>query len=67
MAYPVQATISISPVKGGFIVVYPQFVEGEEYPVQVQEVVTTVGKAMRVAKAAVEEFSLVKKDAADAE
>ena len=65
MKYDVQ--ISIQPVVGGFIVRYPSFVEGFEHPVNVTEVVTSLGKAMRVAKTAVETFSLVKKSADDAE
>lgn len=64
---PFQASVTITCAKGGFIVAYPQAVDGEEYPFMVQEVVTTVGKAMRVAKAAVEEFSLVVKSKEDAE
>jgi hypothetical protein len=52
--------ITIQPVIGGFIVQYPvrDGLAGFKY---VTEVVTTVGKAMRVAKKAVEEFSLVAK------
>ena len=63
----IQANITITCAKGGFIVSYPEVVEGQEYPFMVQEVVTTVGKAMRVAKAAAEEFSLVTKSKEDAE
>jgi hypothetical protein len=62
-----EAHISISPVRGGFIVRFPTFVEGLEHPVEVQEVTTSVGKAMRIAKDAVNAFSLVKKTADDAE
>lgn len=59
-------SVSIQPVIGGFVVQYP--VIGDDGVAQyVQEAVTTVGKAMRVAKAKVEEFSLVKKAADDAE
>jgi len=67
MSFPYQVSITIQPVKGGFIVQYPEFVNGEQHPVMVTEVVTTIGKAMRVAKAAVEEFSLVKKSTDDVE
>ena len=65
MKYDVQ--ISIQPVVGGFIVCYPAFVEGLEHPVNTTEVATSLGKAMRIAKTAVEAFSLVKKSADDAE
>jgi hypothetical protein len=51
--------ITIQPVVGGFIVQYP--VKAGSDVKYVTEVVTTVGKAMRVAKKAVEEFSLVAK------
>jgi hypothetical protein len=54
-------TVSITPVKGGFIVSYPEYRDGSDEPVFVQEVATTSGKAMRIAKAAVEVFSLVTK------
>lgn len=62
---PIQAKITISPVIGGFVVTYPKYMEGVEYPVEVTEVTTNVGKAMRVAKAAVTEFSLVAKSKDD--
>jgi len=65
MKYEVQ--VSIRPVLGGFVVRYPTFVEGVEHPVEVSEVATSLGKAMRIAKTAVEAFSLVKKSADDAE
>lgn len=55
---PVQ--ITIAPVRGGFLVSYP--VQAEAGVVLVQEVATTSGKAMRIARTAVEAFSLVKKD-----
>ena len=54
--------VSIRAVIGGFIVSYPKFIGDSEHPFTVTEVTTTLGKAMRVAKAALEEFSLVKKD-----
>lgn len=54
--------ISINPVKGGFIIHYP--VKGSANVTEYHsEVATSVGKAMRIAKAAVEEFSLVAKAA----
>jgi hypothetical protein len=65
MKYNVQ--VSIRPVVGGFIVDYPTFVEGVEQPVNATEVATSIGKAMRIAKTAVEAFSLVKKSADDTE
>lgn len=60
-----QAEITIAPVIGGFVVTYPRLdAKGEaEF---VQEVATTSGKAMRIAKAAVEAFSLVTKSKDDA-
>lgn len=62
-----QANISISPVLGGFIVSYPEYgADPDDYPIQVQEVATTLGKAMRIAKKAVEQFSLVKVEASEA-
>ncbi len=61
-----QVNISISPVIGGFVVHYPATAEdGNVY--YVQEVATTSGKAMRIAKAAVEAFSLVTKSKDEAE
>lgn len=60
-----EAYISIQPVIGGFVVRYPQTQPGGEV-VEVSEVATTVGKAIRIAKAATETFSLVKKSADDA-
>lgn len=60
------AEITIEPVLGGFVVTYPKADANGIVVIQV-EVATTVGKAMRIAKAAVEEFSLVKKSADDAE
>jgi hypothetical protein len=59
--------VSIRPVIGGFVVRYPVFVDNVEAPVEVTEVATSLGKAMRIAKTAVEAFSLVKKSADDAE
>jgi len=56
-----QVSVTIQPVIGGFVVHYPVLKDGEEYPLMVQEVATTSGKAMRIAKAAVESFSLVTK------
>jgi len=53
--------IVIRPVRGGFVVDYPTMVDGDEHPHVVSEVATTSGKAMRIAKKAVEEFSLVTK------
>jgi hypothetical protein len=60
-----QVSINIQPVKGGFIVSYPENVDGTTQ--FVTEVVTTVGKAMRIARVAVEEFSTVSKVKDDAE
>jgi hypothetical protein len=60
-----QVEISIAPVIGGFVVTYPRQDDNGE-TVVVQEVATTVGKAMRVAKAAVEAYSLVTKSKDDA-
>ncbi len=60
-----EVQVGITTAVGGFIVTYPvKDGEGVKY---VTEVVTTVGKAMRVAKKAVEEFSLVAKSKDDAE
>ena len=61
MGFPIQASVTITCARGGFVVSYPEHVEGEQYPAIVQEVATTSGKAMRIAKAAVEAFSLVQK------
>lgn len=47
------------------MVKYPKHIEGNEYPFEVTEVATNVGKAMRIAKAAVTEFSLVAKSKED--
>lgn len=59
-------TISIQPVIGGFVIHFP--VHKDDGTVEFNaEVATSLGKAMRVAKAAVEAFSLVKKSADDAE
>lgn len=56
-------SISIEPVIGGFIVTYPVYAgNGSDDVVVVQEVATTMGKAMRIAKAAVADFSLVGKE-----
>lgn len=66
MGYPIQATVTITCVKGGFVVSYPEVIEGQEHPFMTQEVATTSGKAMRIAKAAVEAFSLVQKSKDDA-
>jgi hypothetical protein len=55
-----QVQISIQPAVGGFVVTKPVALEGGGLTYEM-EVVTTVGKAMRVAKAAVEAFSLVAK------
>jgi hypothetical protein len=57
-------TVSIQPVLGGFVVHYP-VVDDKGDVDHVQEVATSLGKAMRIAKAAVEKFSLVKKTADD--
>lgn len=59
-------SINIQPVLGGFIVSYPVRT-GEDGTDYRQEVATSLGKAMRIAKTSVEEFSLVAKDKADAE
>lgn len=58
--------ITIAPVIGGFIIEYPQWDVNGEVKVVI-EVVTTIGKAMRVTKKAVEAFSLVAKSKDDAE
>jgi hypothetical protein len=56
--------ISIEPVIGGFIVTYPKY--GNVSDIQlVQEVTTAASKAMRIAKTAVEQFSLVTKPKSD--
>jgi hypothetical protein len=60
-------SIAIQPVLGGFIVSYPRRDSTPEGIEHVQEVTTSLGKAMRIAKAALEEFSLVTKDKAEAE
>jgi hypothetical protein len=60
------ASITVQIAVGGFIVSYPKYEEGVEYPVYVQEVATSIGKAMRLVKTAAEQFSLVKKTADDA-
>lgn len=62
-----QVSIVIEPVIGGFVVTYPRADENGD-PEFVQEVATTSGKAIRIAKAAVEAYSLVTKkdDAAEA-
>ncbi len=52
--------ITIAPVRGGFLVSYP--IQGDDGVQVVQEIATTSGKAMRIARLAVEAFSLVKKD-----
>ena len=59
-------SIVIRPVIGGFVVDYPVYNDkgGVEHRT---EVATSLGKAMRVTKTAVEQFSLVKKTADDAE
>lgn len=62
---PFEVTITLKPVTGGFIVSYPKWVEGAEYPLQVTEVTTNVGKAARLVKAAASEFSLVAKSKED--
>jgi hypothetical protein len=55
------ASITIRPVIGGFVVQYPTFADGATEPQYVEEIATTSGKALRIAKAAVEAFSLVTK------
>lgn len=60
-----EAQICISPVIGGFVVTYPKHDEDGRV-VEIREVATSVGKAMRIAKDAVNVFSLVKKTADDA-
>lgn len=57
--------ITITPVIGGFIIDYPRQTDHGHVEF-VQEVATTVGKAMRIAKAAVDTFSLVTKSKDDA-
>lgn len=59
-------SVSIQPVVGGFVVQYP-VIGDDGMATYVQEVATSIGKAMRIAKTKVEEFSLVKKTADDAE
>lgn len=56
--------ISIRPVVGGFIVSYPKFGASGQLT-HVTEVATSVGRTMRIAKDAVQEFSLVKKTEAE--
>lgn len=59
-------SIVITPAIGGFVVDYP--VKGADGDITyVSEVATTVGKAMKMTKKAVEEFSLVAKSKDDAE
>lgn len=53
--------ITIAPVRGGFVVSYPVLAPSGDIEA-VQEIATTSGKAMRIARLAVEAFSLVKKD-----
>jgi hypothetical protein len=60
------AHITISPVIGGFVVSYPKHTDDGD-AIMVQEVTTSVGRAMRIAKDAVNAFSLVKKTTDDAE
>jgi hypothetical protein len=57
--------ITIEPVIGGFIVTYPKY--HNDILHHVQEVCTSSGKAMKVAKAAVETFSLVTKAKSEAD
>ncbi len=52
-------SIIIRPVIGGFVVEYPKITESGV--VQLTEIATSAGKAMRIAKDAVQEFSLIKK------
>lgn len=62
-------SIGIQPVIGGFIVTYPAEAaddNGVAYIAHTTEIATTVGKAMRIAKKAVEAFSKVKPTADDA-
>jgi hypothetical protein len=63
-----QVEVKIAPVIGGFVITYPRLADngGVEFVEFVQEVATTSGKAMRVAKAAVDAFSLVTKSKDDA-
>ena len=56
---PIDVTISVRPVIGGFIVTYPKYFDGCPNAAYVTEVVNTVGKAMILVKAATKEFSLV--------
>lgn len=58
--------VGIQPVLGGFVIQYPVMDE-KGVVTHVTEVATSLGKAMRIAKTAVEAFSLVKKSADDAE
>lgn len=60
-----QVEITIAPVIGGFVVTYPRADENGDLEF-VQEVATTSGKAVRIAKAAVEAYSLVTKSKDDA-
>lgn len=61
-----EVSIVIRPVIGGFVVEYPVHTDSGAVEHRT-EVATSLGKAMRVAKTAVEAFSLVKKTADDAE
>lgn len=60
-----QVEITIAPVIGGFVVTYPR-ADADGDVEFVQEVATSPGKAIRIAKAAVEAFSLVSKSKDDA-
>ena len=62
-----QVEITIAPVIGGFVTTYPRQDADGDFEM-VQEVATSPGKAIRIAKGAVEAFSLVSKkdDAAEA-
>ena len=54
------AYISIQPVTGGFVVMYPA---GEDNNFQMTtEVATTVSKALKIVRAAVEKFSKLEKE-----
>lgn len=56
----IQATISVQPVKGGFIVSYPGDSDSG-YPFAT-EVTTSISKALKIVRTQVEKFSLLEKE-----
>lgn len=56
-----QVLITLQPVRGGFVVNYPVAVDGQDEPVMVTEATTNLARAVRLVKAAGEQFSLVSK------